>query len=158
MLRAAFALAASLALGAALPRLALADDTMCSVRGVASAPGALGSGVLVSVAPGEAVAIEASWLPGVPVFGAMSRAPVAAPAAGPDASEILWCASADDPRCAPADSDAGGSPRLGDGTLHWVVLARAPRVAASPSTSLRDAATSGGPLGGVARSLERPPR
>jgi hypothetical protein len=156
MLRAAFALAASLALGAALPRLALADDTMCGVRGAASA--ALGSGVLVSAASGDAVAIEASWLPGAPVFGAMSSAPAAAPAATPDASEILWCASADDPRCTPADSDAGGSPRLGDGTLHWVVPARAPRIAASPSLTLRRASSWGGPLGGVARTLERPPR
>lgn len=169
MLRAALALVATLALGAALPRLALADDAMCGVRGASNfgaaafgggvfAGGMFGPGVLVSVAAGESVALEASWMPVAPVFGAMSSAPVAAPAAATDATEILWCASADDPRCAPADSDAGGSPRLGDGLLHWVVPARAPRIAASPSRLLRDTAASGNPRAGASRSLERPPR
>jgi hypothetical protein len=150
MLRAAIALAATLALGAALPRLALAEDAMCGVRG--------GSAFRDAALLAESVSFEASWMPAAPVFGAMSSVPVVASAAVPDADEILWCASPDDPRCAPAESGAGGSPRLGDGFMHWVVPARSPGVAASPCVSLREVAALGGPSLGVVRSLERPPR
>ncbi len=162
MPRAALAAFTFLALGLALPRLAAADDAMCGVRPAVS----LGEGAREAWLEGtqpegsrlNGMVRDGLLTPAVPVFGAMSSAPVAAPDAAPDAPEILWCASADDPRCAPCDSDAGGSPRLGDGGWQWLVPARAPRVAESPSSSLRSGDPAGRPHPGVSRAIDRPPR
>ena len=144
MNRPTLATLALLALSLALPHTAAAEETMCGLRG--------------TVVALDASELDATPSPALPVFGAFSVAPAAAPVLGGDAGEVLWCVSADDPRCAPAHPSSGSTTQLGGGTTVFVIPASHPPVADAPSRTLRDARERSCARMGVRRSLDRPPR
>jgi hypothetical protein len=164
MLRPVVATLALVALSLALPKLAAAEETMCGLRG----------------SPESSVQITA-----LPMFGLFSLTPAAEMtairwvqldaagvlrelrSAGPDAAvrdslleatEILWCATADDPRCSPLDTGSGSTAQLVFVSALFTLPSGAPAIAASPVTTLRDASERAQLRRGVTRSLDRPPR
>lgn len=136
---------AFLALLVALPHRAAAEETMCGLRGV----------VVVVV---EASEVDALLTPGLPLFGAFSASPALAPAVAGDAGEVLWCASPDDPRCAPAHSGSGSTTSLRDATSLFIIPTSPPPVAEAPISTLADTGERLGAPSGVLRSIDRPPR
>ena len=142
MTRPALATLALVGLSLALPHTAAAEEAMCGLR----------STVVVL----EASELEAALTP--EVFGAFSAAEVAPPATPSDSGEILWCASSNDPRCAPAHTGTGGTVELRGGGAVFVLPSAYPPIADSPASTLRVASQRARSRSGVRRSLDRPPR
>jgi hypothetical protein len=138
--RPALAALSLLALSLSLPQTAAAEKTMCGVRSVL---------VGLEGAQGDSAAL--------PALGVTPSAP-AVGLAVPANAEVLWCASPDDPRCAPADAGAGSGAELRSGAAVFVLPAAPPDVATSPVSTLRDARVGSRARAGVRRSLDRPPR
>ena len=142
MNRPALATLALVGLSLALPHTAAAEEAMCGLRS--------------TVVALEASELEAALAP--EVFGAFSVAEVAPPAAPSDPGEILWCASSNDPRCAPAHTGTGGTLELRGGGAVFVLPSTPPPTADSPTSTLRDVNETARSRSGVRRSLDRPPR
>lgn len=143
--RPALAALALVAFSLSLPQTAAAEKTMCTVRGAFAALDGSELG-----APRSARSPQ--------VVGASSAASAVGLAVPAHVVEVLWCASPDDPRCAPARSGSGSRMDFSGGGLVFVVPATPPRVANAPVSSLRNAPAGGGAQRGVTGSLDRPPR
>jgi hypothetical protein len=75
------------------------------------------------------------------------------------AEDVLWCASPDDPRCAPARHGAGGIVQLWLGGVVFVLPPRpATTVPPAAGTSVRPGNEVAGAADGVRRGILRPPR
>ncbi len=137
---------ALLALSLSLPQLAAAEESMCGLRST-----------VVAVDIPELDAILTPPASAFPVFGAYSMAAAPAPSLALD-TEILWCASSDDPRCTPAHPGSGSSTPLTRSASVFVLPASHPPVADSPLATLRETPERSAAQVGFARSLDRPPR
>ena len=136
---------ALLALSLSLPQLAAAEESMCGVRSTVAT---------VDISELDAILTPA---PAFPVFRAYSAAEAPAPSLAVDA-EILWCASSDDPRCAPAHPGSGSTTPPTSSASASVLPASHPSVADSPIATLRETRERSAARSGFTRSLDRPPR
>jgi|GEM_PF-6955091 len=136
---------ALLALSLSLPQLAAAEESMCGLRSTV---------IAVDISELDAILTPA---PAFPVFGAYSMAAAPAPSLGVD-TEILWCTSPDDPRCAPAHPGSGSTTPLTSSASVFVLPASHPPVADAPIATLRETPERSAARSGFTRSLDRPPR
>ncbi|MDH5672253.1 MAG: hypothetical protein OEZ06_08895 [Myxococcales bacterium] len=104
-----------------------------------------------------AVLVSVASEPQLELLAAQAGAEAEPSLAEPEQDELLWCASPDDPRCAPRGGSSGS---YRDGGLQHAGSANAPgtRPDAEGRQSPRSARLGLAPRAGVQGALERPPQ
>lgn len=147
-----FCIAAIAAATSLAPLQAQADDCMCAT--VQMQWGQMEwrtTRMMESLEVGPLFSSDGTML--VSAIARAARAPRPAPS-----GRVLWCASADDPRCAPRDSAPNHGSQVLDGAHIAFSTLRTPRIAAPPIARRPFAAELERGRAGFEDELERPPR
>ncbi len=145
----------ALVLASLAPNGAYADDCMCFAMPDLGARVRLAQSIEV----GPFFSSDGTMLTSRESARELDRIAMGAPSRGTPAGEILWCWSADDPRCAPSHpSPDDGSRALRTGPTAIVIDHDLRWPEQSDHSSARTSALLLGPADGVNARVERPPR